>query len=380
MTTSDQNSNKVSLRKLAAFPDLFDEFSAEEMQTISTLIKHVTLTSGQYLFYEGTSGEEIYMILAGKLGVQKSGQKLARMHAGEYLGEISVLDGKPRSASIYARCLTKLYVLNVHTLQQHFPALYHKLIINLSKVLPERVRSSSEFAVASLQREVSALKQQTEMGRLLSYVMVILAVYVVGFRLLAAQQGALNLATHIRLTLGLAVVVFLVAWKNSYSLEVLGLTWRGSKQAIIESLSVSFFFMMILILVKWALIKNVPSFQNEALFKIISNHGADFVYTVIGYLIYSPIQEFIARGCLQSAFEQFLVGKHSKLMAIVLANLLFSSFYANISVAVSFSVFMMGFLWGWLYSRHHTLVGVILSHALLSIWIISIVGLPIQLI
>jgi membrane protease YdiL (CAAX protease family) len=87
-----------------------------------------------------------------------------------------------------------------------------------------------------------------------------------------------------------------------------------------------------------------------------------------------PLQELIARGLLQSSFEEFLTGKHKAYIAIFLSNLLFSVVHFHLSLNIALSVFFTGLAWGWSYSRHHTLVGVILSHQIIGVWALFILG------
>ena len=60
---------------------------------------------GQYLFQQGDAGENMYIILAGKVSVSISGAvgdniTVAELNAGNFVGEMSVLEGQPRSANV----------------------------------------------------------------------------------------------------------------------------------------------------------------------------------------------------------------------------------------------------------------------------------------
>jgi membrane protease YdiL (CAAX protease family) len=67
-------------------------------------------------------------------------------------------------------------------------------------------------------------------------------------------------------------------------------------------------------------------------------------------------------------FTKFFVGPNNNFLAIVLSNLLFSITHLRISLSLAIFVFFVGCVWGWLYSRHQTIVGISVSHMILGIW------------
>ncbi|MDQ4081942.1 MAG: cyclic nucleotide-binding domain-containing protein [Actinomycetota bacterium] len=58
----------------------------------------------------GEPGNELYVVLEGTVRVERGGRTLATFGVGEIVGEVAVLDGRPRSADLVAeervRCLT----------------------------------------------------------------------------------------------------------------------------------------------------------------------------------------------------------------------------------------------------------------------------------
>jgi len=95
---------------------------------------------------------------------------------------------------------------------------------------------------------------------------------------------------------------------------------------------------------------------------------------ILAYSIFAPLQEFLVRGCLQGSLERFLVYKHTALMSIILANLMFGMFHLFISFYVSLVAMIGGFAWGFLYHRHKTLVGISMSHVILGVSAFNIIG------
>lgn len=65
--------------------------------------KPATLRKDGVLFVEQTAGERMYFILRGELGLSVSGKSLDVLHAGEIVGEMSIISGAPRAATATAK-------------------------------------------------------------------------------------------------------------------------------------------------------------------------------------------------------------------------------------------------------------------------------------
>jgi membrane protease YdiL (CAAX protease family) len=77
---------------------------------------------------------------------------------------------------------------------------------------------------------------------------------------------------------------------------------------------------------------------------------------------------------MQTAFEEFLLGPYRRFLAILVANLVFSMTHVHLSTFFALLVFVPGLVWGWLYSRHRTLLGISVSHIVVGLVAFSIVG------
>lgn len=104
---------------------------------------------------------------------------------------------------------------------------------------------------------------------------------------------------------------------------------------------------------------------------------ADIVFTLT-YILLSPVQEMIARGLMQSSIETFLDRtKHHIFMSIVLSNLLFATNHAHLSLWFAVMAFVPGIVWGFLYARQRSLVGVSISHAVYGVIAIKVLGMDV---
>ena len=84
----------------------------------------------------GDAGEEFFVILDGHARVEVSPRKRSRLGPGQYFGEMSLLDGGPRSASVVAETPLRLLVIkrrNFSTLLREAPELAQNLMTTLSR-------------------------------------------------------------------------------------------------------------------------------------------------------------------------------------------------------------------------------------------------------
>lgn len=101
----------------------------------------------------------------------------------------------------------------------------------------------------------------------------------------------------------------------------------------------------------------------------------EFTANIIIYICFCVVQELLFRGVLQELLIRILKSKYKILLAIIYSNIIFASFHVmEFGSDIAMSVFLLGCIWGWLYSRHTTLIGVILCHALVGVVALFFIG------
>jgi hypothetical protein len=117
----------------------FDRLSTQQLVSLAEVLEHLRYEAGESIFDEGDEGDGLYFILEGEVEVLQGATVLDRHGPGGFFGEISTLDGVPRSASARARQATRLLRLEreeLLALMESSPALG----IGLSQFLSLRVR------------------------------------------------------------------------------------------------------------------------------------------------------------------------------------------------------------------------------------------------
>jgi CRP/FNR family cyclic AMP-dependent transcriptional regulator len=87
--------------QLAQVP-LFSSLSKKEIGQISQLATPLEQPAGAVLVQEGKIGHEFIIVLDGEIEIRKGDQVIATRGPGSYIGEIALLDHRPRTATVIA--------------------------------------------------------------------------------------------------------------------------------------------------------------------------------------------------------------------------------------------------------------------------------------
>lgn len=119
---------------------LFAELSTRQLQDIEALVDEVEVEAGQVLIDQEGFGQELLVVLDGTAEVTRDGRHLADLGPGEAIGEIALLDGKPRTATVTAKEPMALLTISKRafdTVLDRVPGLAHALLRTLAQRLRE---------------------------------------------------------------------------------------------------------------------------------------------------------------------------------------------------------------------------------------------------
>lgn len=101
-------STKISLLKKVP---LFDGLNDRQLEQISRLADEVEVPEGKRLARAGETGRELFVIVDGRATVKTPRGRTVRLGRGGFFGEMSLIDGAPRSANVTADEPMKLLVV-----------------------------------------------------------------------------------------------------------------------------------------------------------------------------------------------------------------------------------------------------------------------------
>ena len=118
---------------------LFAGLGRRELEELGTLADEVDVADGRMLTRQGETGAEFFVVLEGAVQVDVDGSVITTLGTGDFLGEIALIDGKPRTATTRAVGPTRLLVVGhrqFHQLMDDFPTVKTCVL----EALAERVR------------------------------------------------------------------------------------------------------------------------------------------------------------------------------------------------------------------------------------------------
>ena len=143
-----ENSRKIGLLKQTDLLSFFDE------STLAKLVEHcreISLEPKEVLFHEDDLESAMYLILEGEIEVFKGPKQIAVLTPGNYLGEMSLIESKARSAS--ARAEQKALLMEIN--EEHFHtylASEPQALLSIMRTLSGRVRSDLETMMKDMRK------------------------------------------------------------------------------------------------------------------------------------------------------------------------------------------------------------------------------------
>lgn len=93
---------KAKLDAVIASVPIFESLSKRHLKKVAGLTSTVTFDAGDTVIQEGEPGDSFFVAVSGQAKVISGGKAIHRVIPGDHFGEISLLDGRPRSASVVA--------------------------------------------------------------------------------------------------------------------------------------------------------------------------------------------------------------------------------------------------------------------------------------
>jgi CRP/FNR family cyclic AMP-dependent transcriptional regulator len=380
--------------------DLFCEssllkgFKEEEKNLLFSMSREVNLEPGEHLLEEGDVADQLYIVIEGTLEVLKhdratqTNYPLSKVGPGDTLGEVSLLDHGRRAASIKALSSCTLRSISFDELRNSLSKNKElgAIFFRLSENIGQKLRSSNEFALQSLKKELEASQIRTKMGMLIIGIIIFLTSFMYVMIWLKTIINEVPNTSYISVPLtfgfGLSIFIFLKYFKLSF--YEMGITTVNWKKSLFEGLFVTGLLAAIFFPVfKWFLIKYVPHYAGRPIFEPFEliqdpshrNWGYWLKLNLMYVFVTIPVQELVCRGGIQGILEKFLTGKHRVILSILASNLMFGSTHAFLAPYISITVFISGCYMGMIYHRTHNLLASYCAHVVVGLSALSIFGI-----
>ena len=133
-----------SLREVPLFADL----SSRDLKRLADSMREISFTDGQQVVAEGKGGVGFFVILDGAARVTQGGEERGMLKAGDYFGEMALIDGDDRTASVHADGDLRCAAMTTWTFRP-FVKDHPEIAWAMLTALVKRVRETQARAVGS---------------------------------------------------------------------------------------------------------------------------------------------------------------------------------------------------------------------------------------
>ncbi len=117
---------------------LFEGLSRKELEDLARLADDLEVPAGKVLTRQGDTGREFFVLMDGQVEVVRDGEVLNTSGPGDFIGEISILEDMPRTATVTAKTPVRLFVLTAQSFRsfvEQQPDVENKVLRTLARRL-----------------------------------------------------------------------------------------------------------------------------------------------------------------------------------------------------------------------------------------------------
>ncbi len=381
--------NKLNLHSV-----LTEEFSSQELATFyDDLGTRLAIPKGAIIFHEHDEPDAFYIILEGQAEVYintehhlhgKHSHVLATLKKDDIIGDMALIENKPRSASLRAKSDLSVLSFQLAEVKKH-PHILLLLTRNMAKMLSEKLRYTNQITVKKMEESLEQAQARNVLGVFMVAMFWLISLYTISLTSLIGIEKELTNTTFLSVGLIFFFAIGIIGAMRftGLPLKQFGITTQQWPKKVWQSVLYSLPVMIFFLLLKAYIVYFGANPQHVGVFSGFAE-GMDngqfswklYLTVVCLYSFFSPVQELVARCALQSTFFSFLPGNEMfrKWNAILLSNLIFSSVHSHLSLTFAALTFIPGLFWGWLFHKENSFIGVSVSHILIGVWGIFIIG------
>jgi CRP/FNR family transcriptional regulator, cyclic AMP receptor protein len=359
--------------------------SFEQIQAVTTFASVEHFPDGAIIIKEDTPSDYCYLLVEGAVVVYREEKHflLNTLSSGAVFGIMSLMERKPRSATVEARTPVTAIKLDLLSIRNSLPEgidIYERIIINHMNDLEAIVRSTDSLAIEEMKMNQEELKVRVSFGKFFASLVLIITLHFAIGRLMLQYIEELGTTTF--LTAGLLVAygifVFFLMKRMHYSWAEYGFTLANWRPCLADALVQSAIFIVLVTLLKWGLLE--ARIFHEPLFELPFFHRYTLLFgllIVATYACFCFIQEMIFRGAIQNSLIHFLTGRFARTRVVLTTTLIVFAAHLHLkSLVLPLLVIVPNIFWCLLYYKYRSLLGVTVSHIIIGVWVLFIMGAP----
>ncbi len=370
----------------ALFENIASDVIAETLQALPSL----TFAAGEVLLQENEPNQRVFLIQSGEVGVWKGppqspeGVCVALLKPGDCFGEMSAITVAKSSATIVARTATTVRVLTL----QDLPAegqVREAVTLNLARLLVNRLSAATESIQEKHERELKAMRVIAAASAFITRMLTALTCYMFSLPLIAVLTPLLPTNSLISFFFILVFAWVVLDFMNKRP-EVRNQHWymsltrwpRQLGRGLLWTIPPLLVFLVIKLSFMWTRPGEYAFF--EPMTAISRGAPMNFPLWLTFAVIYTTLafaQEFIRcaiQGTLEMINHASTTGGYWK--AILLSDVVFTSIHMHLGPAFAAQAFIGGLFFGYEFYRERSYLAVAVSHSLVGVWAVFIMGIP----
>jgi len=136
---------------------LFRHLTYKEQTAVLSITTTRSYAEGEEIIREGQPGHDLYIVIKGRVVVEKGGMEIAELFSGGHFGEMGLVDNAPRSATIRAAEPTRVMLISrseLMALMKRESILAVKMLWSFVQVLADRLRAAN-FELSEARQELA---------------------------------------------------------------------------------------------------------------------------------------------------------------------------------------------------------------------------------
>ena len=388
LTTSQHEGSEITLEPELALLEkspLLADCSSQQIQVVARFASMEHFAVGAIIIKEETPSDYCYLLMEGAVDIYREEKQflLDTLSSGAVFGVMSLMDRKARSATVEARTPVTVIRLDLLGLRNSLPEgieIYERIIINHVNDLEAIVRSADSLAIEEMKMREEELKVRVSFGKFFASLVLMITVHFAIGRLLLQYIEEVGTTTFITagLLVGYGIFVFFLMRRMHYSWAEYGFTLTNWRPCLADALVQSAIFVALVTLLKWGLLET--RIFHGRLFELPFFHRYTLplaLVIVATYACFCFIQEVIFRGAIQNSLIHFLTGPFARTRVILTTTLIVFAAHLHLkSLILPLLVIVPNIFWCLLYYKYRSLLGVTISHMIIGVWVLFVMGAP----
>lgn len=365
---------------LASHPYL-EILSPRQLLALRKLWQEQEFEAGTTIFEEDEQSDAIYFLMRGQIEIVKWDDSRTHQHQlqtlsdNEVFGDVSFLTGAPRSATVKAVTPVKCIALSRQTLHQNHPeaAQIEQVLANhIGLINITRLQAGNEEQVRSLEKQIEQLQNRLEMGTFLVMTIAVFIIITLVSRYVSTTETTFNPTSLSFLFIfgsALTVPIIYYTWRHRHPARDFGLVLGNWRRDLLEVgvilLVLSGLLAVFMAVDAW--------FFNGALLGLTFDLARFHFVAGLIYLGTAFGQELLARGIIQGSMQRLLMDELG-LQTITWSSAIFAIMHINYGFMVVTVTFLASLLFGYVYWRQKSLLGVSVLHGMVGV-VAALVGI-----